>query len=185
MTPIAPFRYVNGVPTPGISLAELNALPQEEFVEHLGSIYEHSPWIAEKTWSSRPFASVDDLRAKLDATLHAAAPEAQLALITAHPDLAGRLARQGQLTSESTQEQRSAGLDLLTNEEAAEFDRLNGAYLERFGFPFVICARLNDRQTILKAFRRRLNHSREQEIATALAEIHQIAGLRLAQIVQS
>jgi len=167
-----------------ISIAELNLFPREKFVDYLGSIYEHSPWIAAETWTARPFISFDDLRAKLDRALQAAAPEARLALIKAHPDLAGRLARSGLLTSKSTEEQRSAGLDRLSSDEAAEFDRLNGAYLDRFGFPFVICARLNDRQKILEAFRRRLLHMREQEIATALAEIHQIAGLRLAQIVQ-
>jgi len=166
------------------SIAELNTFSKETFVDYLGYIYEHSPWIAEGAWTSRPFASLDDLRAKLDRTLQAAAPEARLALIKAHPDLAGRLARSGQLTQESTEEQRSAGLDRLPEEEAAEFERLNRAYLDRFGFPFVICARLNDRNTILAAFRRRLFHAREEEIATALAEIHQIAGLRLAQIVR-
>ena len=167
-----------------ISIAKLNILSKQKFVDYLGSIYEHSPWIADGTWPARPFISLDDLRAKLDHTLQAAAPEAQLALIKAHPDLAGRLARSGQLTNESTEEQRSAGLDRLSSDEAAEFDRLNGSYLERFGFPFVICARLNDRQMILEAFHQRLQHSREEEIATALAEIHQIAGLRLAQIVR-
>jgi 2-oxo-4-hydroxy-4-carboxy-5-ureidoimidazoline decarboxylase len=183
LTLIAPFRYVMRVSMPRISLAELNTFSREAFVDHLGAIYEHSSWIAEGTWPSRPFASVDDLRAKLDATLKAAPPQARLELIKAHPDLAGRLARAGQLTNESTQEQQSAGLDRMTAGEAAEFDRLNAAYLDQFGFPFVICARLNDRSTILQAFRRRLTHTREEEIATALAEIHQIAGLRLAQIV--
>jgi len=171
------------VSTPRISLAQLNSFSREKFVEHLGSIYEHSPWIADGTWDKRPFLSVEDLRAKLDETLRAADPEMRLALIKAHPDLAGRLARAGQLTNESTREQQSAGLDRLSPEEAAEFDRLNQAYLDRFDFPFVICARLNDRQTILQAFRRRLTNDREQEIEIALAEIHQIAGLRLAQIV--
>ena len=169
--------------TSHISLSQLNSFSKEKFVEHLGSIYEHSPWIADGTWDKQPFLSVEDLRAKLDETLRAAEPESRLALIKAHPDLAGRLARAGQLTHESTQEQQSAGLDHLSSEEAAEFDRLNQSYLDRFDFPFVICARLNDRQTILQAFRRRLTNDREQEIETALAEIHQIAGLRLAQIV--
>ena len=165
-------------------MADLNSCTKEAFVEALGAIYEHSPWIAERAWAARPFASREDLWAKLDRALRSSTPEARLALIQAHPDLAGRLARSGQLTQESTEEQRSAGLDQLAADEAAEFDRLNRAYLDRFGFPFVICARLNDRTTILHAFRRRLLHAREEEIATALAEIHQIAGLRLAQIVQ-
>jgi 2-oxo-4-hydroxy-4-carboxy-5-ureidoimidazoline decarboxylase len=173
------------VPSPQISLAELNALSRDAFVHHLGPIYEHSPWIADGTWPLRPFSSLEDLRTKLDATLHNAAPEARLALIKAHPDLAGRIARAGQLTNESSHEQQSAGLDRLTEQEAAEFDQLNSAYLERFGFPFVICARLNDRQTILQAFRRRLTNSPHDETSATLAEIHQIAGLRLAQIVHA
>ncbi len=166
-----------------ISMGELNAFSRERFVETIGPIYEHSPWIAEQTWPARPFSSREDLRTKLEATLRSAGPEAQLALIQAHPDLAGRMAKLGQLTGESTQEQKSAGLDRLTAEEAAEFDRLNRAYLDRFDFPFVICARLNDRRTILEAFRRRLENSRAEEIETALREIGQIAALRLAQIV--
>jgi len=172
------------VSTPLLSLADLNTLSQEAFVAGIGSVYEHSPWIAASTWPQRPFSSVDDLRHKLDDTLHAAPPEDRLALIKAHPDLAGRLAKAGQLTNESTQEQKSAGLDHLTSEEAAEFNQLNHAYLERFGFPFVICARLNDRSAILEAFRRRLTHSREEEIAAALVQIDQIAALRLARIVR-
>jgi 2-oxo-4-hydroxy-4-carboxy-5-ureidoimidazoline decarboxylase len=184
LTVSAAFGYLRRVSTSTKSPAELGALSREKFVDYLGSIYEHSPWIAEQAWTRRPFSSLDDLRSKLDASLRAAGPEAHLALIQAHPDLAGRLARAGRLTNESTREQQSAGLDSLAPEEAAEFDRLNRAYLDRFGFPFVICARLNDRRTILEAFRRRLRHEREEEIVTALAEIHQIAGLRLAQIVQ-
>ncbi len=177
------FRYLRRVSDAPIPLSQLNTFSEEKFVSHLGSIYEHSPWIAGQTWTRRPFSSVEDLLNKLDATLRAASREERLALIRAHPDLAGRLARAGTLTSESTEEQRSAGLDRLNNEEAAEFDRLNGLYVDRFKFPFVICARLNDRSAILEAFRRRLLNDREQEIATALAEIRQIAALRLAQIV--
>jgi 2-oxo-4-hydroxy-4-carboxy-5-ureidoimidazoline decarboxylase len=165
------------------SLAQINSLSAEKFVAQFGALYEHSPWIAAGAWEKRPFSSIEDLRAKLDATLRAAPPERQLALVRAHPDLAGRLARAGSLTNESTQEQRSAGLDQLTPEEASEFDQLNAAYLTRFGFPFVICARLNDRQAILNAFRSRLRHAPAEEFQAALAEIHQIAGLRLAQIV--
>jgi 2-oxo-4-hydroxy-4-carboxy-5-ureidoimidazoline decarboxylase len=167
-----------------LPIADLNATSQEDFVSLIGTVYEHSPWIAAATWPQRPFASVDDLHRKLNATLIGASPEAQLALIKAHPDLAGRLAQAGQLTNESTQEQKSAGLDRLAPEEAEQFNQLNRAYLDRFGFPFVICARLNDRNAILQAFRLRLTNAREQEIATALAQIDQIAALRLAQIVR-
>jgi 2-oxo-4-hydroxy-4-carboxy-5-ureidoimidazoline decarboxylase len=172
------------VSTALLTIAELSILAQEAFVGHIGPVYEHSPWIAAATWPRRPFASVDELRHQLNATLFTAPKEEQLALIQAHPDLAGRLAQAGQLTDESTQEQKSAGLDRLLPAEAVEFNQLNRAYLDRFGFPFVICARLNDRAAILQAFRRRLTNDREQEIAAALTQIDQIAALRLAQIVR-
>jgi 2-oxo-4-hydroxy-4-carboxy-5-ureidoimidazoline decarboxylase len=96
------------------SIAELNELSKEKFVDSLGAIYEHSPWIAAGAWDLKPFSSLEDLGNKLNDTLRAAEPEARLELIKAHPDLAGRLARAGQLTSESTEEQKSAGLDRLT-----------------------------------------------------------------------
>lgn len=166
-----------------LSLAELNALEEEEFVARIGPVYERSPWIARETWRHRPFVSVEQLRAHLYATLRAAPPEVLLELIRAYPDPAGRLTRTGRLTLESFAEQHSAGLDRLTPEEAAEFDHLNRAYMQRFGFPFVICARRNDRTSILAAFQHRLENSPGQEIETALDEIYMIAGLRLAQIV--
>ena len=111
--------------------------------------------------------------------VRAASPDEQLGLICAHPDLVGRLAREGRLTRESTGEQAAAGLDALTEEEVAAFERFNAAYRERFGFPFVICARENRKDAILAAFPRRMENSREQEVAAALAEIDKIARLRL------
>jgi OHCU decarboxylase len=109
----------------------------------------------------------------------------RIKLIQAHPDLAGRLARQGNLTSDSTQEQASAGLDHLLPEEVKLFEDYNQLYKSRFGFPFVICARLNDKRTILFAFQRRLTLSRTAEIQTALDEIEKIAALRLATLVRA
>ncbi|MBX6342995.1 MAG: 2-oxo-4-hydroxy-4-carboxy-5-ureidoimidazoline decarboxylase, partial [Thermomicrobiaceae bacterium] len=119
----------------------------------------------------------------LRAAVDAAPPERQRALIRAHPDLAGRLAVAGELTAESAREQASAGLDRLSPEEFAEFTRLNQAYRERFGFPFVICVRDHSRESILAAFRARLANSEEQEVATALREIARIAELRLRDLV--
>ena len=109
--------------------------------------------------------------------------EEQLGLICAHPDLVGRQAREGRLTQQSTSEQAAAGLMQLTAAEAGEFDRYNGAYRDRFGFPFVICARENRKQAILAAFPRRLQNERDQEIATALAEIYKIARLRMSDAI--
>ena len=166
-----------------ITLSDLNARDQAGFVAVCGPLFEHSPWIAERTWASRPFESLNALHGALVATLQAARPEEQLALIAAHPDLVGRLAREGRLTSESTAEQRAAGLAGLTADEIAAFDGYNAAYREKFGFPLVICARENRKEAILAAFPIRLAHTRDQESATALGEIAKIARLRLLDAV--
>lgn len=161
------------------TLAELNAFDCAAFVRAVGPIYEHSPWIAERAWSQRPFHSVAHLHKALASTVKNASPEERLALIQAHPDLVGRAV----LTSESQGEQAAAGLMDLSPEEGAAFTQYNRAYRERFGFPFVICARLNKKAAILEAFPRRLAHTRSQEIATALAEIDKIAALRLGDLL--
>lgn len=165
-----------------LNLTQLNALACEEFIRVVGPVFEHSPWIAELTWQKRPFADVAQLHAVLCETVRAAGEEKQLALIRAHPDLVGKLALAGQLTKESTGEQASAGLDRLTPGEVALFQQNNAAYQEKFGFPFVICARLNKKEAILNGFKLRLNNSREQEIRAALREIFKIAELRLQDL---
>jgi len=162
------------------TLAELNASDRAAFEEALGRLFEHSPWVAAETHARRPFRDPAHLHRELSATLRRASPERQMALIRAHPDLAGRLAQAGQLTAESTREQASAGLNTLAAAETAELQRLNAAYLGRFGFPFIICARLNAKDAILDALRRRLNNTPAQEHEAALAEIEKIAWLRLA-----
>ena len=166
-------------------LAQLNSLSRDEFVHLVGPVFEHSPWIAEATWPKRPFASVEQLHQALTETVRNAGEEKQLALIRAHPDLVGKLALAGQLTRESTGEQASAGLDKLSPEEIELFQKNNAAYKEKFGFPFVICARLNKKDAILDGFKMRLQNSREQEIAVALAEIFKIAELRLRDLTHS
>ena len=165
------------------TLAQLNQLPQAAFTAALGHLFEHSPWVAEETWPKRPFASSEALHAALCATMRGAAKDRQLALIRAHPDLAGRLARQKQLTAESTREQASAGLDQLTDAELAEFTRQNDAYLAKFGFPFIICARLNAKAAILAAMSARLLNSPAAEHTAALSEIEKIAWLRLQDVL--
>jgi 2-oxo-4-hydroxy-4-carboxy-5-ureidoimidazoline decarboxylase len=162
-----------------VSLQMLNAADHEAFITTLGHLFEHSPWVAEETWAKRPFASVEALHAALCAAMRAAPADRQLALIRAHPDLAGRLARQKQLTAESTREQASAGLDQLTDAELAEFARNNDTYKAKFGFPFIICARLNAKASILSAMAARLPNTPTVEFTTALAEIEKIAWLRL------
>src|SRR5262249_38680631 len=144
-------------------VSELNALNREGFVVLVGPVFEHSPWIAEAAWSKRPFADLEQLRRALCETIQTAGQEKQLALIRAHPAPVGRAALAGELTSASTAEQASAGLDRLTADEVAAFQQSNRAYRDKFGFPFVICARLNKKQAILNAFPIRLEHSREEE----------------------
>ena len=164
-------------------LTQLNSLDRAGFVAALGHLFEHSPWVAEEAWAQRPFRDAAELHAKLSAAMRAAPRERQLALIRAHPDLAGRLAQQRKLTAESTREQASAGLNQLTAEELAEFQKLNDAYRNRFGFPFIICARLNAKDTILHAMQTRVNHAPEQEFQTALGEIEKIARIRLGDVL--
>ena len=137
------------------------------------------------TWSRRPFASVEELLQALCQSVAEAGAEKQLELIRAHPDLVGRLALAGQLTSESRNEQAIAGLTELSPEEIESFGRNNAAYKEKFGFPFVICARLNKKEAILNGFEIRLENSREDEVATALEEIFKIAELRLRDLTQA
>jgi 2-oxo-4-hydroxy-4-carboxy-5-ureidoimidazoline decarboxylase len=118
------------------------------------------------------------------AAIDAAGREAQLALIRAHPDLAGKAALAGELTQESTSEQKGAGLDALTKDEFARFHELNDAYKERFGFPFILAVRGHDKHSILAAFERRLEHSPEDEIAEALAQIARIGAFRLNDLIE-
>jgi 2-oxo-4-hydroxy-4-carboxy-5-ureidoimidazoline decarboxylase len=163
------------------SMADLNSLAPEEFVRVIGPVFEHSPWIAGEAAGRRPFSTREELRDALGEIVRAAPEGKQLSLIRAHPDLAGRFA----LTTASAREQAGAGLDQLSAEESALFQRQNAAYQAKFGFPFVICARLNKKEAILAGFERRLPHSPAQEIQTALEEIFKIARLRLEDLWRS
>ena len=158
-------------------VADWNALSEADFVARYGELFEHSPWVVELAAKLRPF---DNLLAGLMAPMLAATPEEQVALIRAHPELAGKAAVDGNLTTASATEQASAGLDRLTPEEFARFHALNNAYRHRYGFPFVICVRLTDKTGILAEMERRLDTGRNAEIATAIEQIGQIVRLRLA-----
>jgi OHCU decarboxylase len=165
------------------ALAGLNAASDADFIAACGGFFEHSPWVAERAAARRPFASRDDLLRAMCEAVDAATEEEKMALIRAHPDLVGRLARQGRLTRESTAEQAAAGLLGLTPGDVAAFERLNAAYRERFDFPFIICARENKKDAILAAIPVRLENTRQAEIAAALGEIYKIARLRLSDAV--
>jgi len=167
-----------------VTLRDLNKCDRDAFVRVCGPLFEHSPWIAERTFDRRPFGSVDELDRALCRTLRGASRDEQVKLIAAHPDLVGRLAREGRLTRESTREQEAAGLAQLTADEVAAFERFNAQYRATFGFPFVICARENKKEAILAAFPVRLRNTREQEIEAALGEIAKIARLRLRDAVR-
>ena len=156
------------------ALAEHNA-----FVDRYGALFEHSPWVVERAAARLP---LPDLHAGLMQVVHDATPAEQLALIRAHPELAGKAAVDGSLTDASAAEQASAGLDRLTQAEFDRFHALNSAYAEKFGFPFIICVRLTDKAGILAAMERRLANDRDTEVAAALDEIGDIVRLRLESI---
>nr|MBA3273330.1 2-oxo-4-hydroxy-4-carboxy-5-ureidoimidazoline decarboxylase [Chthoniobacterales bacterium] len=156
--------------TTKVTLAPLNAADRAGFVAVCGPLFEHSPWVAERTWDHSPFASRDALHAALCETMYAASRDEQVQLIASHPDLVGTMARQGRLTRESTTEQAAAGLDTLTNDEIETFSRYNAKYQEKFGFPFVICARQSKKEAILAAFPKRLANTPDEEFKTALEE---------------
>ena len=158
-------------------------MPKAEFVACLGGIYEHSPWVAEQAAGERPFSSREHLADRMRSAVETASVTAKLALIRAHPDLAGKLARAGALSPESTREQAGLGLDRLSDAEFERFSDLNRRYRERFGFPFVVCVRLTDKPGILAAFERRLEHDIAAEMTEALRQIHHIARLRLEDLV--
>ena len=168
-----------------LTLARLNAAPQDEFTALLAGTYEHSPWIARQAWTARPFRSLAHLKLALVEVLRHAGREAQLGLIRAHPELAGKAMVANTLTAESTHEQGRAGLTHCTPHELATIQRLNASYQARFGFPFVLAVRgprgtgLTKAQ-IIAAFERRAANPVDFEGQEALRHIHRIAEIRLA-----
>ncbi|MCF8475697.1 MAG: 2-oxo-4-hydroxy-4-carboxy-5-ureidoimidazoline decarboxylase [Pseudolabrys sp.] len=165
------------------SLAQLNALSDADFTAALADIYEHSPWVAQMAGAKRPFATLANLHEAMLAVVHGASADATLKLVKAHPDLAGKAARAGSLTADSTVEQASVGLDRLSAAEFARFHKLNDTYKAKFGIPFIVCVRRHTKDSILREFERRLRHDSADELDTALAEIFRIGALRLEQRV--
>jgi 2-oxo-4-hydroxy-4-carboxy-5-ureidoimidazoline decarboxylase len=151
----------------------------DAFVRRFGHVFEHASWVAERAWDLQPGGTLETLHAAFLRVLDEAGPEKRLALLRAHPRLADKLAVQEGLTPDSATEQASAGLDRLSDEELAMFLDLNERYEARFGFPFIICARLHSKTTIVGALRARLNADPEAEMAEALAQVAQISRLRL------
>ena len=168
-----------------MTLTELNSVSEREFVRVLGSVFEHSPWVAQESADARPFTSVDALHRVMVNVVERADDERKRDLIRAHPDLAGKAARKGTLTADSKQEQGGAGLDRLGEAEYERFHALNAAYKERFGFPFIIAVKGHTKEGILEAFEARLKNTQDAEKRRALAEVAKIARFRLAALIPS
>ncbi|EGH01013.1 MULTISPECIES: 2-oxo-4-hydroxy-4-carboxy-5-ureidoimidazoline decarboxylase [Pseudomonas syringae group] len=159
-----------------------SSLGRDAFIAAFADIYEHSPWVAQQAFDKGAGPELDQveaLHARMSKLLLGAPHAQQLALINAHPDLAGKAAIQGELTQASTDEQAGAGIHHCTTEEFQRFTELNEAYKARFGFPFIMAVKGSDRHKILAAFEQRIHHSPEAEFACALAEINKIALFRL------
>lgn len=166
-----------------MDLDTLNRLSAAEFTRALGGIYEHSPWIAAAAHARAPFADADALVAALREAVARATRAQQLDLLCAHPELAGKEAASGTLTTHSSEEQKGAGLINLSEAEKAELAELNRRYREKFGFPFIIAVRDNTKAQIMAAFEKRLANTREQEFATACKQVERIAELRIRAIL--
>ena len=167
-----------------MTLAQVNALDRERFVAALGEVFEHSPWVTEAAWSMRPFATIDALHEAMVAALRNASVAAQLALIRAHPELAGKAAVRGELTADSRSEQSGAGLDRCSPAEYARLQELNRAYNEKFGFPFIIAVKGLDRAGIIARFADRVERDHAHEFDEALRQIGRIARFRLEGLIE-
>jgi 2-oxo-4-hydroxy-4-carboxy-5-ureidoimidazoline decarboxylase len=168
--------------TPPLTLADVNALEQRAFVGRLGGVFEHSPWVAERAWAKRPFARLADLHAGMVSAMRAGIDAEKTALLRAHPELAGREAKEGRLTAASTGEQKSAGLDRLDAAEMRRLAEMNAAYRAKFGFPFIIAVRARTKDEIFAEFSKRLSRGPAEERAAALAEVEIIARIRLERL---
>lgn len=160
-------------------LTSLNIASGDKFVAALAGIFEHSPWVAEAVVGQRPFSDTAALLTAMRSAVETATTERQTALLRAHPDLAGKAALAGNLTDASRSEQESAGLDRLSEADYAAFQSLNRSYMERFGFPFIVCARRHTKDSILDQLRQRQSQDLDAERRTALGEVGRIAALRL------
>lgn len=165
--------------------ADLAALDRARFVELFGGVFEHAPWVAERAFAAGPFHTVEALHGAMVEVMRRAPRARQLALIHAHPDLAGRAAIRGELTAASSAEQASAGLDHCTPGEFERFQALNEKYKEKFRFPFILAVRGRTREEILAAFERRLSNAPEAEFEEALNQVARIARLRLNDLIHS
>jgi 2-oxo-4-hydroxy-4-carboxy-5-ureidoimidazoline decarboxylase len=169
-----------------VTLAELNRLDRAAFVAELGAVFEHSPWVAERAHERRPFASVDELHRAMTAVVGGAAPAEQLALVRAHPELAGAQAKAGTMTAHSTGEQGRLGLNALSADEFKRIGDINRRYREKFGFPCIVALKLHERRdSVIDEMARRLDNSPGEEWTRALEQIGHIARARLEKILEA
>lgn len=159
-------------------MEEVNQMNKEEFVEKVGWVFEHSPWVASAAWESMPFESRENLLQTMIDIVQNAEETKQLALLRAHPDLGTRL----QMSEVSQKEQAGAGLNKLSKEEFEEFVSLNKMYVNKFQFPFIMAVKGQSKETILAAMKQRVHNTYEEEYNIALHEVYKIAGFRLNDI---
>ena len=162
-----------------MTMDELNALGQEQFLAALGGIFEDSPWVAEQVWGLRPFPSVESLRSAMATSVAKAGSEQQLTLLRAHPDLGAR----ARMSDASQSEQAGAGLDSLNPEEFGRLTKLNAEYKNRFGFPFLYAVKGSTKHDILRALEQRIHNEREAEFQEALRQVYRIASFRLENTI--
>jgi 2-oxo-4-hydroxy-4-carboxy-5-ureidoimidazoline decarboxylase len=166
-----------------VTLAEVNALDRAGFLAALGGIFEHSPWVADAAWAARPFADVAALHAAMAAVVRDAGEARQLALLRAHPELAGKAMVRRELAADSASEQAGAGLTQCSPEEFARLTALNERYRAKFGFPFIVAVKGCDRAGILAEFARRVESDRATELAECLAQVARITRMRLDALI--
>ncbi len=164
-----------------MTIGELNSFPQDGFVEQLGPVFEHSPWVAERAWTVRPFSGIDQLHGAMVVQVKNATPAEQLALLRAHPDLGTR----ARMSIASASEQARAGLASLTPDELKRLEAANELYRSRFEFPFIYAVKGASKEDILHALEARLHSSREDEFQQALQQVYRIARFRLEDILNS
>ena len=168
-----------------MNLELLNQSDKTKFVEYLGGIFEHSPWVAEAVYAQLPFASRDALHGSMVAAMRSASEACQLTLLRAHPELAGKEASKGTLTAESTREQAGAGLDQCSADELRQIQQLNREYRERFDFPFIIAVTGLDKHQVIAAMRHRIGNQANTEFDAALAEVEKIAKIRIDALIDA
>lgn len=167
-----------------LDLAIINRMNRGEFAALFGPVFENSPWVAERAWEKRPFDTVTALHTAMLGEIRAMDRKAKVDFLHAHPDLAGREAKEGTMTAESVEEQGTAGLDRLSPDEVATIDGFNRAYRERHGFPFVVCVRHYTKLGIFAEFEARLARDSEAELAEALRQIGHISRYRLEALLR-